>query len=68
MLETIFEYSLFSFLLSVVLILIVLVKTKIRIWQLWLLAVGLTYPGAVIVDHFGAQPVSYTHLTLPTTD
>ena len=55
MLETIFEYSLFSFLLSVVLILIVLVKTKIRIWQLWLLAVGLTYPGAVIVDHFGAQ-------------
>ena len=24
-------------------------------WQLWLLAVGLTYPGAVIANHFGAQ-------------
>ena len=24
-------------------------------WQLWLLAAGLTYPGAVIANHFGAQ-------------
>ena len=55
MLETIFEYSLLSFLLSVVLIKLVLVKTNIKMWQLWLLAVGLTYPGAVIANHFGAQ-------------
>ena len=55
MLETIFEYSLLSFLLSLVLILLVLVKTNIKMWQLWLLAVGLTYPGAVIANHFGAQ-------------
>ena len=55
MLENIFEYSLLSFLLSIVLILLVLVKTNIKIWQLWLLAVGLTYPGAVIANHFGAQ-------------
>jgi len=55
MLETIFEYSLLSFLLSIVLILLVLVKTNIKMWQLWLLAVGLTYPGAVISNHFGAQ-------------
>ena len=55
MLEAIFEYSLLSFLLSTVLILLVLVKTNIKMWQLWLLAVGLTYPGAVIANHFGAQ-------------
>ena len=55
MLENIFEYSLLSFLLSIVLILLVLVKTNIKMWQLWLLAVGLTYPGAVIANHFGAQ-------------
>ncbi len=55
MLEAIFEYSLLSFLLSAVLILLVLVKTNIKMWQLWLLAVGLTYPGAVIANHFGAQ-------------
>ncbi|MBC47587.1 MAG: hypothetical protein CMO27_01640 [Thiotrichales bacterium] len=55
MLETIFEYSLLSFLLSTVLILLVLVKTNIKMWQLWLLAVGLTYPGAVIANHLGAQ-------------
>ena len=55
MLETIFEYSLLSFLLSIVLILLVLVKTNIKMWQLWLLAVGLTYPGAVIANHLGAQ-------------
>jgi len=55
MLETIFEYSFLSFLLSVVLIKLVLVKTNIKMWQLWLLAVGLTYPGAVIANHFGAQ-------------
>ncbi len=55
MLETIFEYSLLSFILSVVLIKLVLVKTNIKMWQLWLLAVGLTYPGAVIANHFGAQ-------------
>ena len=55
MLETIFEYSLLSFLLSIVLMLLVLVKTNIKMWQLWLLALGLTYPGAVIANHFGAQ-------------
>ena len=55
MLEAIFEYSLLSFLLSIVLILLVLVKTNIKMWQLWLLAIGLTYPGAVIANHFGAQ-------------
>ena len=55
MLETIFEYSLLSFLLSIVLLKLVLVKTNIKMWQLWLLAVGLTYPGAVIANHFGAQ-------------
>ena len=55
MLETIFEYSLLSFILSLVLIKLVLVKTNIKMWQLWLLAVGLTYPGAVIANHFGAQ-------------
>ena len=55
MLETIFEYSFLSFFLSLILILLVLVKTKIKMWQLWLLAVGLTYPGAVIANHFGAQ-------------
>jgi len=55
MLEAIFEYSLLSFLLSAVLIILVLVKTNIKMWQLWLLAVGLTYPGAVIANHFGAQ-------------
>ena len=55
MLETIFEYSFLSFFLSLILILLVLVKTNIKIWQLWLLAVGLTYPGAVIANHFGAQ-------------
>ncbi len=55
MLETIFEYSLLSFLLSIVLIKLVLVKTNIKMWQLWLLTVGLTYPGAVIANHFGAQ-------------
>ena len=55
MLETIFEYSFLSFFLSLILILLVLVKTNIKMWQLWLLAVGLTYPGAVIANHFGAQ-------------
>ena len=55
MLENIFEYSLLSFLLSILLILLVLVKTNIKMWQLWLLAAGLTYPGAVIANHFGAQ-------------
>ena len=55
MLETIFQYSLLSFLLSIVLLLIVLVKTRVKIWQLWLLAIGLTYPGAVIANHLGAQ-------------
>jgi len=55
MLETIFEYSLLSFILSIVLLKLVLVKTNIKMWQLWLLAVGLTYPGAVIANHFGAQ-------------
>ena len=55
MLETIFEYSFLSFFLSLLLILLVLVKTNIKMWQLWLLAVGLTYPGAVIANHFGAQ-------------
>ena len=35
--------------------LLVLVKTNIKMWQLWLLALGLTYPGAVIANHFGAQ-------------
>ena len=55
MLETIFEYSFLSFFLSLILILLVLIKTNIKMWQLWLLAVGLTYPGAVIANHFGAQ-------------
>ena len=55
MLETIFEYSFLSFFLSLILILLVLVKTNIKMWQLWLLAVGLTYPGAIIANHFGAQ-------------
>ena len=55
MFETIFEYSFLSFILSLILILLVLVKTDIKMWQLWLLAVGLTYPGAVIANHFGAQ-------------
>ena len=55
MLETIFEYSFLSFFLSLILILLVLVKTNIKMWKLWLLAVGLTYPGAVIANHFGAQ-------------
>ena len=55
MLETIFEYSFLSFFLSLILILLVLVKTNIKMWQLWLLALGLTYPGAVIANHFGAQ-------------
>ena len=55
MLETIFEYSFLSFFLSLILIFLVLVKTNIKMWQLWLLAVGLTYPGAVIANHFGAQ-------------
>ena len=54
MLETIFQYSLLTFLLSIVLLLIVLVKTQVKIWQLWLLAIGLTYPGAVIANHLGA--------------
>jgi acyl-CoA dehydrogenase len=31
------------------------VKFQIKPWQLWLISVGLTYPGAVIADHFGAQ-------------
>ena len=55
MLETIFEYSFLSFFLSLILILLVLVKINIKMWQLWLLAVGLTYPGAVIANHLGAQ-------------
>ena len=55
MLETIFQYSLLSFFLSIVLILVALVRFQIKPWQLWLIAVGLTYPGAVIADHFGAQ-------------
>ncbi|MFT7465938.1 MAG: acyl-CoA dehydrogenase [Brevundimonas sp.] len=55
MLETIFQYSLLSFFLSIVLILVALVKFQIKPWQLWLMAIGLTYPGAVIADHFGAQ-------------
>ena len=55
MLETIFQYSLLSFLLSIVLLLIVLVRTQVKIWQIWLLAIGVTYPGAVIANHLGAQ-------------
>jgi len=55
MLETIFQYSLLSFFLSIVLILVALVKFQIKPWQLWLMAIGLTYPGALIADHLGAQ-------------
>ncbi len=55
MLETIFQYSLLSFFLSIVLILVALVRFQIKPWQLWLIAVALTYPGAVIAEHFGAQ-------------
>ena len=55
MLETIFQYSLLSFFLSIVLMLVALVKFQIKPWQLLLMAIGLTYPGAVIANHFGAQ-------------
>ena len=55
MLENIFQYSLFSFVLISFLLLLVLVKTKLKLWQVWLLATALAYPGAVIAGHLGAQ-------------
>ena len=57
MLENIFQYSLFSFVLTSLLLLLVLVKTKLKLWQVWLLATALAYPGAVIAGHLGAQIV-----------
>jgi len=57
MLENIFQYSFFSFVLTSFLLLLVLVKTKLKLWQVWLLATALAYPGAVIAGHLGAQTV-----------
>jgi len=57
MLENIFQYSLLSFLLINVLLLLVLVKTQLKLWQVWLLATALAYPGAVVAGHLGAQIV-----------
>ena len=57
MFENIFQYSLLTFLLINVLLLLVLVKTQLKLWQVWLLATALAYPSAVIADHFGAQNV-----------
>jgi len=57
MLENIFQYSLFSFVLTSLLLLLVLVKTKLKLWQVWMLATALSYPSAVIAGHLGAQIV-----------
>jgi len=57
MLENIFQYSLLSFLLINILLLLVLVKTQLKLWQVWLLATALAYPSAVIAGHLGAQIV-----------
>lgn len=57
MFENIFQYSLLLFLLINVLLLLVLVKTQLKLWQVWLLATALAYPSAVIAGHLGAQIV-----------
>ena len=57
MLENIFQYSILSFVLITVLLLLVLVKTQLKLWQVWLLATALAYPSAVIAGHLGAQIV-----------
>ena len=57
MMENIFHYSFFSFVLTSLLLLLVLVKTQLKLWQVWLLATALVYPGAAIAGHLGAQIV-----------
>jgi len=51
MFENIFQYSLLSFLLINVLLLLVLVNTQLKLWQVWLLATALAYPSAVVAGH-----------------